>query len=409
MEFMGLFCANFVHRATALAAFVAISGSAGPQAKSQEVGAARPQAEAQKQQGDAQTLQLQSSQAGPAPQAMASQNGSELQLLTFQIALELAGKNCTQFQAPVTNCELLREDRRQARDALLPSVNYNNSAIYTQSSGDLASVVPGAPSVIFIANNAPYEYVSQGNVHEVLNVAAFAVWRRAAAAAAMARAQLEITARGLVVMVAQHYYKVGAAKLKLDTAKRGADEGHRFFQPAQDLEHGGEVAHADVIKAELQMQGRRQQLQEAQLALLNARLDLAVLIFLNFHQNFEITDDFHAPVPLPTIEDTEHHFRDLGVSAKDAMIQSGRRRLRPIVMKALATIAGMLPLAFAIGAGSQMLQPLAIAVVGGLLSSMVLSLVFTPAINYYLQPKTANEEVQIPIPAQTSSPGLYLR
>ncbi|MDP9146578.1 MAG: efflux RND transporter permease subunit [Acidobacteriota bacterium] len=89
--------------------------------------------------------------------------------------------------------------------------------------------------------------------------------------------------------------------------------------------------------------------------------------------------------------DAEHNFRDLGFTAKDAMIQSGRRRLRPIVMTALATIAGMLPLAFAIGAGSQMLQPLAIAVVGGLLSSMVLSLIFTPAINYYLQPREAVE------------------
>jgi CzcA family heavy metal efflux pump len=85
--------------------------------------------------------------------------------------------------------------------------------------------------------------------------------------------------------------------------------------------------------------------------------------------------------------DAEHHFRQQGFPAKEAMLESGRRRLRPIMMTALATIAGMLPLAFAIGAGSQMLQPLAIAVVGGLLSSMVLSLVFTPAINYYLQPK----------------------
>jgi multidrug efflux pump subunit AcrB len=82
--------------------------------------------------------------------------------------------------------------------------------------------------------------------------------------------------------------------------------------------------------------------------------------------------------------DSEHHFRDLGFSLEDAMIQAGRRRLRPIAMTALATVAGMLPLAFAIGAGSQMLQPLAIAVIGGLLSSMVLSLVFTPAIHYYL-------------------------
>jgi multidrug efflux pump subunit AcrB len=83
--------------------------------------------------------------------------------------------------------------------------------------------------------------------------------------------------------------------------------------------------------------------------------------------------------------DAEHRFRDSGASLEDAMIQAGRRRLRPIAMTALATIAGMLPLALAIGAGSQMLQPLAITVVGGLLSSMVLSLVFTPAIHYYLQ------------------------
>jgi multidrug efflux pump subunit AcrB len=82
--------------------------------------------------------------------------------------------------------------------------------------------------------------------------------------------------------------------------------------------------------------------------------------------------------------DAEHRFRGIGLSAEDAMIQAGRRRLRPIAMTALATIAGMLPLAFAIGKGSKMLQPLAIAVVGGLMSSMVLSLIFTPAIHYYL-------------------------
>jgi len=107
--------------------------------------------------------------------------------------------------------------------------------------------------------------------------------------------------------------------------------------------------------------------------------------------------------------DAEQRFRAIGLSTRDAMIQAGRRRLRPIVMTALATIAGMLPLAFAIGAGSQMLQPLAIAVVGGLLSSMVLSLVFTPAINYYLQPKDSREPMEIPTPMRTSPSGLYLR
>jgi CzcA family heavy metal efflux pump len=90
--------------------------------------------------------------------------------------------------------------------------------------------------------------------------------------------------------------------------------------------------------------------------------------------------------------DAEHRFRGIGLSPENAMIQAGRRRLRPIAMTALATIAGMLPLAFAIGAGSQMLQPLAIAVIGGLTSSMVLSLIFTPAIHYYLQPKQLEAE-----------------
>lgn len=66
------------------------------------------------------------------------------------------------------------------------------------------------------------------------------------------------------------------------------------------------------------------------------------------------------------------------------MLQAARRRLRPIIMTALATMAGMLPLAFAIGAGSQMLQPLAIAVIGGVLVSMILSLVITPAVHFYL-------------------------
>ena len=79
-----------------------------------------------------------------------------------------------------------------------------------------------------------------------------------------------------------------------------------------------------------------------------------------------------------------------GASAEDAMLQASRRRLRPIVMTAMATVAGMLPLAFALGAGSQMLQPLAIAVIGGILVSMVLSLIITPAVHFYLSHEMDN-------------------
>jgi multidrug efflux pump subunit AcrB len=82
--------------------------------------------------------------------------------------------------------------------------------------------------------------------------------------------------------------------------------------------------------------------------------------------------------------DAESRFRSLGMSAEEAIMQAGRRRIRPIVMTAMASIAGMLPLAFALGAGSQMLQPLAISVIGGILVSMGLSLILTPAIHFYM-------------------------
>jgi multidrug efflux pump subunit AcrB len=82
--------------------------------------------------------------------------------------------------------------------------------------------------------------------------------------------------------------------------------------------------------------------------------------------------------------DADHRYRADGLSARDAMLEAGARRLRPILMTALATIAGMIPLSLALGAGSQMLQPLAIAVIGGILASMILSLLVTPAVHYSL-------------------------
>ena len=90
--------------------------------------------------------------------------------------------------------------------------------------------------------------------------------------------------------------------------------------------------------------------------------------------------------------DADQKFRAAGFSAEDSMIQAGRRRLRPILMTALAAVAGMLPLALALGAGSQMLQPLAIAVIGGLAISMVLSLIITPAVHFYLSHESPSSQ-----------------
>jgi multidrug efflux pump subunit AcrB len=85
--------------------------------------------------------------------------------------------------------------------------------------------------------------------------------------------------------------------------------------------------------------------------------------------------------------DANKKFQREGMNPEEAMIAAGERRLRPILMTALATIAGMIPLSLAIGAGSQMLQPLAIAVIGGIAASMVFSLIVPPAVNFYISRK----------------------
>jgi len=82
--------------------------------------------------------------------------------------------------------------------------------------------------------------------------------------------------------------------------------------------------------------------------------------------------------------DADERFRAEGASPKEAMMHAAQRRLRPILMTAVAAVCGMLPLAFALGSGSQMLQPLAIAVIGGLSISMLLSLIVTPVVYYLL-------------------------
>jgi outer membrane protein TolC len=212
-------------------------------------------------------------------------------MLTLQDALNLAKKNSPQLQAAVTEAGIAHEDKNIARAGLLPNVNFNTAAIYTQSNA--------LGNVKYIANNAPHEYISQGNVHQQFDLASLAAYRSTAALAAAAKARKEIAARGLTVTVVQNYFAVTAAEQKLTTARITSEEGETFLELTERLEKGGEVAHADVIKAELQMQERRRQLQEAQLGLLNARLDLAVLIFPDFNDNYQTTDDLHASVALP--------------------------------------------------------------------------------------------------------------
>ena len=83
--------------------------------------------------------------------------------------------------------------------------------------------------------------------------------------------------------------------------------------------------------------------------------------------------------------DYVEHLHGAGLSLHDALVQSGRRRLRPVLMTSLAAALGMLPLAYGIGSGADMLKPLAIAVIGAVCASALLSLVATPTAYYLLQ------------------------
>jgi outer membrane protein TolC len=252
--------------------------------------------------------------------------------LTLQDALARARKYNPQFQSAVTDAAIAHQDSKQSLTGLLPSVNYDNSFIYTQPGG-----VNGG-SVRFINSNAPHEYISQADIHETIGVAEIANFRRVSAGAATAKARADIASRGLTVAVVQLYYGLAAAKAKLLAAQQTADEGDAFQELTTNLENGGEVAHSDTIKAGLQVEDRRRQLKEARLALLNARLALAVVLFPNFNTNFDLAEDLHAATPLPRFEEVQQQ-----AGRDNPEIRAGLETVREAGYDVTAARAGYLP------------------------------------------------------------------
>ncbi len=217
--------------------------------------------------------------------------------LTLADALARARANSPQFQAALMQLGIAREDRVQARAALLPGVDYDNGFIYTEGNG--------TPSGRFIANNGPHEYISQGAVQQVVGLGQVADYRRAAAAQALARAKAEIAVRGLTVTVVREFYGLLAAQEKTQSTRIAADEAQHFLDNSRKLEQGGEVAHSDVIKAQIQANDQQRAWQDATLGEQNARLSLAVLLFPNFFQDFSLVDDLAAAPALPTIAEVQ--------------------------------------------------------------------------------------------------------
>ena len=225
------------------------------------------------------------------------QPGTAPLVLTFQDALDRAKKNNPDYHAALMEVGLAAQNKIQSRAALLPSLNYNTSFLYTQGND--------TPTARYIANNGVHEYMAQGNVHQDLSLANIAGYRQSLAAEALARARSEMAVRGLVVTVVQAYYGLLVAQRKYSTAQRAANEAQHFFDITQKLEHGGEIAHSDVIKAQLQLQTQQRGLQEAELEMNRTRLQLAVLVFPDFREDFSLVDDLATPEPLPSLPEVQ--------------------------------------------------------------------------------------------------------
>ena len=249
------------------------------------------------------------------PSATAQTDSTRAPLvLTLQDALARAKTNNPQYRSALTDLGVAHQDTVQSRAQLLPNVNYNMQYIYTQGNGTATGR--------FLANNGVHEYIAQGNVHQALSAGMFAEYRKTAAAEALARAKAEIATRGLVVTVVQTYYGYVVAQRKYATSQKAAAEADHFLGISQKLQNGGEVARSDVIKAQIQNNQQQRDLQDALLAMNKTRLDLAVLLFPNFEENFSVVDDLRLPDPLPTFVE----------------VQAAATKNNPAIRVALATL-----------------------------------------------------------------------
>jgi outer membrane protein TolC len=228
--------------------------------------------------------------------------------VSLEDAIARAKVNEPSFAAAVAANKVAALDYSLARAALLPSVVYHNQFLYTEPAHGATNPVKAAAGATstprFIANNTVHEYTSQAVVTETIGVQQFAGMQRASAASAVASAELEIAKRGLVVTVVSLYYASLAADHKLAVAQRALDEANNFSKLTQDREEAREVAHADVIKAQLTQQQRERDLADARLQSEKARLDLAVLLFPDPRTAYSLVD-FTTPAPLASREDLE--------------------------------------------------------------------------------------------------------
>jgi outer membrane protein len=244
---------------------------------------------------------------GLAEQASVQGPNQAGQDITLDQALSLARANEPAFAAAVAASKTAQLDRSIARAALLPSVVYHNQYLYTQPNGGVNQAGSNGtqPAPKFIANNVVHEYFSQGIVTETVGVAQYTALARAGAAAAVASAEMEISRRGLTSTVVGLFYNSTAAQERIVIQQRATNEAADFVKQTEQRETAREVAHADVIKAQLTLQQRQRDLGDAQLQAQKARLDLGVLLFPDPRSPYSVTLPASTPLPERTVVETQ--------------------------------------------------------------------------------------------------------
>jgi outer membrane protein TolC len=209
------------------------------------------------------------------------------------------------FQSALAARGIARRNRSIARAALLPQASVHGEYLFTQSNGTQeGAFLPGDSGPVFIANNAVHEDISQIRTSETLSVAGAEHYRQTGSLALQAAAEAEIASRGLHVVVTQDYYAVEAAELELQAAKTAQQGSDKFLDLTQKLEEGGEVAHADVLKAQLQADQAHRGVADAELVLLQAREVLGALLFPDPETPFVLSDSLDTnpggtPIQVP--------------------------------------------------------------------------------------------------------------
>jgi outer membrane protein TolC len=218
--------------------------------------------------------------------------------ISLMDAVQRARANNQLIQSALLNKEIAREGRNQARASFLPDLAFNNQFVYTQGNGTLSGV--------FISNDGVHVYNSQGVIHvEPLSLSRVAEYRQVGLEQAIAEAKAEILARGLVAAVAENYYALVVAQRHASNAQQSVAETQQFLDLTAKMEAGGEVAHADVIKAQIVVEQRQRDLEDAQLAIEKSRIGLGVLIFPDFRTDFTVVDDLQSPKPLGPIDEIQ--------------------------------------------------------------------------------------------------------